>query len=123
LETVLASRTRLSIALAVVSLAVGSLELAMSLAITSTVDSEACEGMRRRIASAAAVPAPLGSAVEALGIGGCVFNGPWDTGRRHACDTARNNERRESAVYERRVAEDRRWFRRVCVSWVGCRAV
>jgi hypothetical protein len=30
----------------------------------------------------------------ALGIGGCVVNVPWDTGGRHACDTARNNERR-----------------------------
>jgi hypothetical protein len=31
--------------LAVVSLAIGSLRLAMSLVITTTVDSEACEGM------------------------------------------------------------------------------
>ncbi|KAJ7349867.1 hypothetical protein DFH08DRAFT_125779 [Mycena albidolilacea] len=29
---------------------------------------------------------------------------------------------RENAVYKRRVAEDCQWFRRVCVSWVRCRA-
>jgi hypothetical protein len=58
------------------------------------MNSEACEGMRRGIASAAAVPAPVGCAIERRWELGAVFLMSHGTlVGRHACASPRNNER------------------------------